>query len=676
MKGFVQNLAVKIISFILFVVLVLSVFVCALLGILMIKNDVYYDGGKSLYDEIYSEYAYNKLYMIEDYLNDSLNKYDAYALAGHLSPEATNLRYTAVDGDGKVYGTNMSEGDELYEKYRTKITCFILDSEEVFRESKAIDGSFTINDYLIEFEGENKRIIEHGVYTTENGEARLEIKYRKGAAKDIFIEFGSLTQPIKRDILFYYLQFADFGLSLKDGIFIYSLCAIAALIFLFVVLMCGAGHKKGVEGIYLCKFHRIPFDLYIALNLLTAYVAIEFVSEFMYSDLSTIVGISGLVILFTTMMLGLFVTFAARVKTDGWYKNTVIYYCISKLIKGIRLFFKALLYVVSKISLFYKVLLSLIILVVLEFLFLAFGLREYIVFWVIEKIILTPLILYFVFCMRALQRTARKIASGEIGYRADTKYMIFDFKEHGETLNGIGNGLASALEKSVKSERLKAELITNVSHDIKTPLTSIINYVDLLKKEDGYNEKTKEYIEVLDRQSGRLKKLTEDLIEASKASTGNISVNLEKTDVNVLLTQVVGEYEERLTKKRLTIVTEFSEGELNAMADGRCLWRVFDNLMGNICKYSQTGTRVYITSRNIDGCPEVVFKNISGAPLNIAPEELTERFVRGDKSRYTEGSGLGLSIAKSLTELQGGNLEIFIDGDLFKVSVTLKKADI
>jgi signal transduction histidine kinase len=249
--------------------------------------------------------------------------------------------------------------------------------------------------------------------------------------------------------------------------------------------------------------------------------------------------------------------------------------------------------------------------------------------------------------------------------------MIFDFKEHGENLNGISRGLELAVEESVRSERMKAELITNVSHDIKTPLTSVINYIDLLKKEGLDSENATEYLSIIDKHSARLKRLTEDLVEASKASTGNVTINYDNTNINVLINQVAGEFEEKLTEKSLNLVVDVPEAEIVVNADGRHLWRVFDNLMNNICKYSMPNTRVYVSAKEVDGRAEIVFKNISREELNILPSELTERFVRGDRSRNTEGSGLGLSIAKSLVELQGGSFAIYIDGDLFKVSVTI-----
>ena len=247
-----------------------------------------------------------------------------------------------------------------------------------------------------------------------------------------------------------------------------------------------------------------------------------------------------------------------------------------------------------------------------------------------------------------------------------------ELKRHAANLNSVQQGIQQAVEEKMKSERLKTQLITNVSHDIKTPLTSIVNYVDLLKKEEMPSDSAREYLEVLDRRSlcGR----TEDLVEASKASTGNIPVSLAPTDLNVLLSQVCGEYQQRLEKQVLEPVLSLCEPGAAAMADGRLLWRVLDNLMSNICKYAMPGTRVYLTTEREGDTARMVVRNISRYPLNISADELTERFVRGDSSRSTEGSGLGLSIATSLMSLQGGGFRLTIDGDLFKVTLTLPAA--
>ena len=239
-------------------------------------------------------------------------------------------------------------------------------------------------------------------------------------------------------------------------------------------------------------------------------------------------------------------------------------------------------------------------------------------------------------------------------------------------INDIAGGFTNAIEQSLKSERLKTELITNVSHDIKTPLTSIINYVDLLKKEDIQNAQIEQYIAILDKKSQRLKKLIEDLVEASKVSSGNVKLNMEIINLKELLNQTVGEFEDKLEKKNLKLEMDLPKENVMIKADNRYLYRVIENVFSNISKYALEGSRVYIQLQEQKEEVILEIKNISKDKLNISAEELMQRFVRGDKSRYTEGSGLGLSIAESLTEMQGGKFNIEIDGDLFKVVIKWK----
>lgn len=259
--------------------------------------------------------------------------------------------------------------------------------------------------------------------------------------------------------------------------------------------------------------------------------------------------------------------------------------------------------------------------------------------------------------MKRLQEGGKHIAEGDMDYQIDTEHMLPALKEHAADLNRINEGVSKAVNEKMKSERFKTELITNVSHDIKTPLTSIINYVDLLEKEEIPNENAKEYLEVLERQSARLKKLIEDLIEASKASSGSLSVNLEKLEAGVFLVQTVGEFKEKTEKNKLDLQIKKPGEPIYIMADGRHFWRVIDNLMNNICKYAQPETRVYINLEQTGEKVQITFRNTSRYPLNISSEELMERFVRGDSSRNTEGNGLGLSIAGSLMELMHGKID-------------------
>lgn len=268
-----------------------------------------------------------------------------------------------------------------------------------------------------------------------------------------------------------------------------------------------------------------------------------------------------------------------------------------------------------------------------------------------------------------------RIASGELDFKIDEKELIGDNKEMAEAVNHVGDGLQNAVKETLKSERLKADLITNVSHDIKTPLTSIINYVDLLKREDIQDPKIKGYIDVLDSKSQRLKQLTEDLVEASKISSGNVVLDMQPIRFGELVWQTNGEFEEKFSAKGLELVCKIPDEPMVIMADGRRMWRVVENLYNNVAKYAMPNTRVYVEVRKI-GC-RIIFdvKNISERPLNsIKAEELTERFVRGDVSRSTEGSGLGLSIAQNLVKLQHGTFDIYLDGDLFKVTITFEAA--
>ncbi len=288
----------------------------------------------------------------------------------------------------------------------------------------------------------------------------------------------------------------------------------------------------------------------------------------------------------------------------------------------------------------------------------------------IIDIVAVLLILKYMSDIQTVLKTSRKIEAGELDAKVDTSKLHFNAAEIGDSLNNLGTGLSTAVENSIRDERTKAELITNVSHDIKTPLTSIINYVDLLKKEDIKNDKANEYIDVLDQKSQRLKQLILDLIEASKTSTGNIELENINLNLAELVNQGLGEYEDRFQQAELELIKNISNENVVIYADGRRVFRIIDNLLNNAVKYAKAGTRVYVDLAENDGRVVFSIKNLSNDMLNISADELMERFVRGDRSRNTEGSGLGLSIAKNLTELQSGTFDINIDGDLFKVEVT------
>jgi signal transduction histidine kinase len=264
------------------------------------------------------------------------------------------------------------------------------------------------------------------------------------------------------------------------------------------------------------------------------------------------------------------------------------------------------------------------------------------------------------------------IVDGNISAQIDTQDLHGEDRRLAEAINNIGSGLAQAVDDNTKNERMKADLITNVSHDIKTPLTSIINYVNLLKLEEIDNDRVNGYIQVLDEKSQRLKQLTEDLVEASRVSSGNVELDMQRIDFVELIYQTAGEFNEKFEKKELTIVTKLPQGEVPIIADGRRLYRVIENLYNNVSKYALEKTRVYVEVQTNDDTVTFSIKNVSERSLaveNGRVDDLTERFIRGDSSRTTEGSGLGLSIAKNLTILMGGKFDIAVDGDLFKAMI-------
>ena len=450
---------------------------------------------------------------------------------------------------------------------------------------------------------------------------------------------------------------------------------LAASLFLFIFLMAAAGYERKEENTALKK---VPLDLLAAIaGILTAMLCMVFVETMGYYDLNVnydamILAAIACIMGGSILITGFFTVFAARVKMGSWWRSTIIYQVLKFLVRIGRRLWKGAKKLIRQLPMIWKTLIGLAVFFLLN---LVIALNMYYsagacFLWFVEALAASGGIIYITLLLKRLKEGGKHLAAGELEYQVDKKGMFLDLADHAENLNSIGKGMAAAVEEKTKSERFKAELITNVSHDIKTPLTSIINYVDFLKKEDIQDETVKEYVEVLDRQSRRLKKLTEDLVDASKASTGNVKIDLAPCQVGVLMEQVMGEYKEKAEENDLQFIMKMPEEELEILADGRRLWRVFDNLLNNICKYSQPGTRVYMNLEKKENRAVITYRNTSKYELNITEEELMERFVRGDSSRHTEGSGLGLSIAQNLTQLQGGRFQIYIDGDLFKVIVS------
>ena len=444
-------------------------------------------------------------------------------------------------------------------------------------------------------------------------------------------------------------------------IFLTALFALLAL-FCFCFSMASAGHWAGHEGIHLTWLDKIPADVWLLVLLCTFFIG----WEAFYYEWGRVFFCAALV----PLVLLFLCAFAAQCKAGTVLRGALIGRIARFLWRIVRSLFLGLWRIAKSLPLIWKTALVGLVIAGAEFLLYIndFYRVRYGVFLVMKLIELLA-VLYIAVSLRTLQKGGEKLARGDFSSPIDTRYLIGDFKRYGQELNDVQGGLEQAVQEQMKAEHLKTELITNVSHDIKTPLTSIVNYVDLLKKEDIPSPNAQEYIAVLDRQSHRLKKLTEDLVEASKASSGALNVELQPTDVNVLLSQIEGEYQERLAACHLTLVTQPPAPGTMIQADSRLLSRVMDNLVSNVCKYAMENTRVYVTAAVRDGQAVISFKNVSRDELNISPDELMERFVRGDASRHSEGSGLGLSIARSLVQLQGGTFALSIDADLFRADI-------
>ena len=513
-------------------------------------------------------------------------------------------------------------------------------------------------------------------------------------------------------------MFAGHSVALMLGVALGLLLFAASAVFLCSV----AGRKPDSIEIKAGGFNALPLDLYgggvLALCIALGYLAVEVIPR--AQDAS--------IVLAAVLLLGyggcvLVVCFcfavAAQVKMGNWYwlRNSVVGRCVSVALEIVKQIFRFVptvwSFVLRILKDIFKVIGALITLgwswlkkaasYARKLLKICLGLCEKTLSllpltwqWIVVGGVLALMlpisfandskgwaglwgiaslttILYGSNCFGRLLEGAKRMRSGDLESKVDDKYLVGCFREFAGELNGLADVAMVAAQNQLKSERMKTELITNVSHDIKTPLTSIINYVDLLEKPHTPEEESA-YVEVLSRQSHRLKKLIDDLMEMSKASTGNIQVDIGEIDAVEAVTQALGEFADKLTAAELTPVFHQSEENIMLLADGRLLWRAMSNVLSNAVKYALPGTRLYVDVSATQDKAIISFKNISGAQLNISAEELMERFVRGDCSRNTEGSGLGLNIAKSLMELQKGQLQLLVDGDLFKVTLVFPRA--
>ena len=643
MKGFLDKTWAKAAAFVLTLVFgVLTVLGGVGVGIL-ISYDVFLDGGDFLRQTMYEGNCVRSIDTADSFLRGTL------ANAGVLVSDGTYDYSTAENGD-------------VTEEEQAQV---ISDLPRVFAEEFSRDAADCHLTVTVRGNGEVVGTFEN--FELTDGDKPL---YATQETFTYALNTGNTAMvTIAADLLrsenapsYSYLLYQWLLEHTGLTIFLTALFALLAL-FCFCFSLAAAGHWQGHEGIHLTWLDKIPADVWLIVLLCTFFIG----WEAFYYEWGRVFFCAALV----PFVLLFLCAFAAQCKGGTVLRASLIARFGRLIWRIVRAVFRALWRIAKSLPLIWKTALAGLILVFIEFVlfmqdyygtlaapFLALKLAELLA------------VLYVAVNLRTLQKGGEKLADGDFSSPIDTKYLIGDFKRYGQELNDVQSGLEQAVQEQMKAEHLKTELITNVSHDIKTPLTSIVNYVDLLKKENIPSPNAQEYIAVLDRQSHRLKKLTEDLVEASKASSGVLNVDLQPTDVNVLFSQIEGEYQERLAACQLTLVTQPPAPGTVIRADSRLLSRVMDNLVSNICKYALPSTRVYVVSTLSREAVTISFKNVSRDELNISPDELMERFVRGDASRHTEGSGLGLSIARSLVQLQGGRFDLAIDADLFRADIT------
>lgn len=552
--------------------------------------------------------------------------------------------------------------------------------------------------YFDDFENSYYSIVENGTtlneeveVVSEEGASRITTKaepiiqkeYYTSAIEDFQIYTSYEEKLTQRSDIVFYKKFIDI-LAPYECIYIPAIpiCSILLLI-MSVYLIISIGHTKNKEEIDLNDFDKLPIEILFIAFIIIICIFAAVVSEFSYSTYSEealnyfSLFVSGLVTIYFITYISfilLLVTTIKRIKAKKLISTSLAGKCLNAMIKIFRSFIRKIKNFIREIikdwNITVKVVIGTILLIlILIFMVLAFSsglgiiIDAFIIGFVLYKIVNR------INCYKKIEEHLQNMYEGKEVENLNASDFTPEFKDIVKYINDISNGFENAKEEGIKSERMKTELITNVSHDIKTPLTSIINYVDLLKKEEIENEKAREYIEVLDGKSQRLKKLTEDLVEASKASSGAVKLNIEKLNIIELIKQTTGEFEDKFKEKKLEIISSMPKEDIFINADSRYMYRIIENLFSNISKYALDSSRVYIDVKNDDLKVKISIKNISKDKLNISAEELIQRFVRGDKSRTTEGSGLGLSISQSLTELQKGKFVLNVDGDLFKVEL-------
>lgn len=635
------------------------------------------DGKIRYYSYNTDEDTYNAVETETTTVDEALTEAATEATPAETTADTTTYIDTDSDADGSsISVTSYSSATIIWAKNRS------LDGRYLFDSADGFDSSiyaYCCEEFASEREGGNTNAlvyIQSNYFVDENGDIIQSAAYTedgvyttKTTKYTVNLYIPTEENMTASDIYMFAAKMINLIFAYKKALIATSIIfALLFVAFSLILLIC-SGYVKDSDTPVARGIHYVPSDIAaIIFGILT------FFAIYIENDLCTFINISDMEIFsigtvaYAEAMLVLIFTesVVVRVKSKTLFKNTVICHILKYLKK-----------IAENANLTIKIVLACLTEIILIFCgCMMFNYTENVfVNTIIAAVIILPVTVILMYEAGVVNGGAKKMSEGDLDVPIKEKLLFGPFKRHAQYLNGINKSVNTAVNERMKSESMKTELITNVSHDLKTPLTSIVNYIDLLKKQNIDDPTALEYIDVIDRQSQRLKKLTVDIVDASKAATGNVEVNSEKLDMRVMVSQSEGEFLEKLQEKNLSLIIDTPDTPAYIYVDGKLLWRVFDNIIGNACKYSMPGTRVYLSVKNENGVVSATLRNISKEKLNINPEELTERFVRGDSSRNTEGSGLGLSIAKSLTGLMNGTMNIDIDGDLFKVTVSFPLAE-
>ncbi|MCC0672666.1 sensor histidine kinase [Clostridioides sp. ES-S-0145-01] len=637
-------------------------------GIVRISDDFY---DSNIFDENTMQ---NLLYNLKPFVNSEYSKVEKVQL---------NYKYSKEEGEGK----NIALGNDNDNLVITQIP-----PEDFLNSLKSIKvyirntytGVFytnTMYDDLDEFKQKAKGYCDVEIVAgAEKSSYTKKLNGKKFKLNNINLKLNSIDEAFEAYISFpkelnidngiVYNNFETFKQATEKVQLFFVASLILAIICLLSIILCKRIKYKALkkDNVFLLIYNKIPMEFNAVIIVTSIILLFLYVIDTSY-DIYIILLISIASLLISNNIFFITVQLSHLENKICIFKSSIIVRVILWLIKTVREVINA----IKKVSLARKVIgiviISLVLTIVISVQSVSLGLLFSICIFLGFALYITKRLSYLSYVIEGTE----KIKDGELDYKIKISGND-NFTSLAENINNIGEGLDKAIEEQVKSERMKSDLITNVSHDLKTPLTSIINYVDLIKKEDSIQpEYINDYINVLESKSKRLKLLIEDLFEASRVSSGNIELQISKIDLVQLLRQSIGELEEKLSTNNLSIRLNVPNEKVYIWADGRRMYRVFENLLSNIAKYSLESTRVYIDVYENGDNVKVVMKNISSYELNFDPSEIMERFKRADESRNTEGSGLGLAIARDLVNLQGGKFYIEIDGDLFKANLEFQK---